>query len=81
MYRFYFADTLDPVEWHGHTSLTLGPYRDAEEALKDLWDVAICGPADLDYLLMTEDQAKSLRKRISSQPREEGQKPRYNIEV
>ena len=64
MYRFYFEDTLEYVEWYDHPDRKLGPYRSAIEALEDLWNLGICEPADVCYILMTEDQVKLLRKSI-----------------
>lgn len=61
MYRCYFEDSLEPVEWYETPHNTLGPYKTAWDALEDLGQKGITDPADFCYILMTEDQAAQLR--------------------
>lgn len=55
MYRFYFEDTLEPVEWIDSPDYEFGPWETQEEALDALED----DPSKLGYLLCEVGQEKN----------------------
>ena len=64
LYRFYFEDTLAPVEWWDHPDNKAGPWPSALDALRAFYDSGMgAEPSDACYLLLTEAQADKLRGR------------------
>jgi hypothetical protein len=67
VYRFYFEDNLTPVEWWDHPGNAAGPWRTASEALDAFAGAGVApDPADVCYILMTEEQAAKLRSRLGA---------------
>lgn len=65
MYRFYFEDTLETVSWVDNPQNTFGPWNTATEAIKAFHQTGFgSDPADACYILMTENQSKSLRDKF-----------------
>lgn len=65
MFRFFFEDNLEPVEWYDHPNNKLGPYKSIREAIYDLEAYGFSDPSDVCYVLMTEDQAAQLRANLT----------------
>lgn len=61
MYRFYFEDTLAPVEWWDHPDNKAGPWGSARAALEAFYRSGMGGePDDACYILLTEGQRDRL---------------------